>query len=47
MYDLSKNEQIRILKNLGVGEKEINILSIEANRVNMILRLRDKNIKEV
>jgi len=47
IYSLSKNEQIRILKSLGVSDDEIKGLGIETNRVNKILTMRDKASKKV
>ena len=47
VYDLSKSDQIRILKNLGLSDEEIKELRIEGNRVNKILKLRDKDSKKV
>jgi hypothetical protein len=47
IYDLSKKEQIRILKNLGVTDNEIKELRIEGNRVNKILNMRNKDSKKV
>ena len=47
LYNLSKNEQTKILRKLGISTEEINELRIEGNRVNKIISMRAKNAKKV
>ena len=47
VFDLNKQQQVEILKELGLDDKEIENLKVEQNRVDKIMEMYNNNTKEI
>lgn len=47
VFSLNKNQQVKILLDLGYSSRQIKNMSKEADRVEMILKQHDKNSKRI